>query len=205
MSGSLVYEWNDINGDRRWQPGEEGALLPSGRLVQTSRDRVAPGGSAAIGVHLSPSASIRFETAFQGAHVATTTSSQPLSSFEARQATSVTDFAIAAGWHQGQSRRVSVTYLGGFVFRRQTAETALVTSYSVRNTIGPTSLSFSTFPFGDAFEQTFESTSFTTGVMAGLDVALNISPQVALVPQVRMVAFNQDWNLRPVVAIRWRP
>jgi hypothetical protein len=204
LSGSITYEWNDINGDRRWQPGEEGALLPSSRLAQTSQTRVAPGVAAAIGVFLSSSASLRFETAFQGEHVATTESSGVLSAFDSRQATAVTDFTVAAGWHHGRSGRFSVGYLGGVVFRRQTAETSLRSLSSFRNTISPTGSTFTTLPFNDSFEQDFESTSFTTGVMAGLDVAVNVSEHFAIVPQLRMVAFNQDWNVRPVVAVRWQ-
>ena len=56
-SKSATYTWNDINGDRRWQPGEESALQTAASLEggdrrrsRTSRRRTrtkrAPGSSA---------------------------------------------------------------------------------------------------------------------------------------------------------------
>ena len=207
LSGDLTYEWNDLNGDRRWQPGEEGALLPSSLLRQTSRGRVAPGGTATVGVFLSPSISLRLEGSFQGEYVTTleSTSGGFLTSTDARQAASVTDITIAAGWHQGEARRLTIAYLGGVVFRRQHDETELATTYRTRSTISPSGGSLTFFPSSDTFEQTFESTSYRTGVMAGVDVAIKVSNHFAIVPEVRMVAFDQDWNIRPVVAMRWHP
>jgi hypothetical protein len=205
LSASPTYEWNDLNGDRRWQPGEEGALLPSTLLRQTSNGRVAPGASAAVGVFVAPSVSLRLEGSFHGDYVTTLESNGFLSSLTARQTETVTDFTVAAGWHQGESRRTTIGYLGGIVFRRQRDETVLASELLTRNTISPTGSSFTTLPGGFALEQTFESTSYSTGVIVGVDVAIKVTSHLAVVPQVRMVAFDQDWRIRPVVTMRWRP
>jgi hypothetical protein len=206
LSGSPTYEWNDLDGDRRWQPGEEGALIPSSLLRQRSKGRAAPGASAAVGVWLSQSVSLRLEGSFRSEYETTFESGSPVTTIDGRQTAAVTDISIAAGWHQGGgARRVTVGYLGGVVFRRQLDETRLSTTYRLRNTVSPSGSSFTTLPFIDTFEQTFESTSYTTGVMAGLDVAFRVSQRFAVVPQVRMVAFNQDWNVRPTIMMRWQP
>lgn len=206
LGGSLTYEWNDINGDRRWQPGEEGALLPSSQLEQRSKSRVAVGGVAAIGAFISDSVSVRFETAFIGDYKTTVSSNSQsfLESIDGTATTSFTDFTIAAAWHQS-SRRLAISYLGGVVFRREESETSLITTYRTRSTISPVGGSLVPIGIADAaFEQTFTSTAYRTGIATGVDVAVNFSRHLAIVPQLRMVAFDQDWSLRPVVALRWR-
>lgn len=208
VTGSNVtWQWNDINGDRRWQSGEEVAtVLPGLSPIQTreSPARFAPGASVAVGVFVTPSISLRLEASFQGER-ATTTESTPLRLFaptESRHAVSSTDIFVSAGWHQGESRRVTITYLGGMVFRRQREETTLTFNYSViRTIIGlPTP---TVTPQTE--EQTFGFTAYSAGVMAGLDVAFNLSQRVAIVPQVRMVTANHDLSVRPAVVMRWRP
>lgn len=207
LGSGLTYEWNDLNGDRRWQPGEEGTLLGSSMLSQRAKDRVAPGGIAAVGVLLSAKVSLRLETAFVGDYVTTiaSQSSSFLQSVEGQDTLSATDFTVAAGWHQGGLRRTTIAYLGGVVFRRARHETLLTTTYRSLNTISPTGSTFTTLPFAGGYDQRFASTSYTTGVTAGVDVAIEVASHVAVVPQVRFVAFDQDWSLRPAVVLRWRP
>lgn len=203
--GSATYEWNDANGDRRWQPGEEGLLLQSGLLRQTSAGRVQPGASAAIGTFVLPAISVRLEAARQADAVTTIESNSTLQSVEGQQSSASTDFTVAAAFHQKESRRATVAYLAGIVFRRERLETVLTTGYSLRNTVSNGGFGFTSLPFSDSFEQKFTSTSYTTGVMVGIDVALRMTSHFAVVPQVRMVVFNQDWNLRPILAVRWHP
>ena len=89
------------------------------------------------------------------------------------------------------------------VFRRQRDESTLTFNYA---SLIPTIIGRPTPPaIPQTFEASFGSTMYSTGVMAGLDVAFNLSQHVALVPQIRMVAANHEWGVRPAVAARWRP
>ena len=131
-SRNSTYSWIDLNGDRRWQPGEEGPLVSSSLSIGLpsalrSKSLVAPGASAALGVFITPSISLRVEGSYQGEH-GTETDPGDVGQFiriEDRQSVSTTDVFVAAGWHQGESRRTTITYLGGMVFRRQRDEATL--------------------------------------------------------------------------------
>jgi hypothetical protein len=203
-SSSLAYSWFDLNGDRRWQPGEEGAPIAGGLpvidLARSLERRFVPGVSAAIGVFVTPSVSVRLEGSFQQDHVFTTETTL-LTLFTpnaSRQAITNTDILVSAAWHQGESRRVSVAYLAGMVFRRQHHDTTLTFQYSILPPSGGR-------PFTVSDEQHFESTMYDVGIAAGVDVPINISRSVALVPQFRLVAANHEWHVRPAVTLRWRP
>ena len=50
----------------------------------------------------------------------------------------------------------------------------------------------------------YTTTIYDTGVMAGLDVTVNFTDHLALVPQVRLTGSSYAWNIRPGVALRWR-
>ena len=54
-------------------------------------------------------------------------------------------------------------------------------------------------------EETYEVTIYDRGVVVGIDAAVDISRHFAVVPQLRMVAAYGSWNVRPAVALRWRP
>ena len=204
LSSSVTYGWNDLNGDRLWQPGEEtGPIIRGLQELEIQRSlerRFVPGVSAAVGVFLTPSISLRLEGSFQQEHVFTTEAwplrlSMPSAT---RQEVSTSDVLIAAGWHQGESQRVTMTYLAGMVFRRQHDAATLTFQYSVLPATGGR-------PFTLTDEQHFESTLYTAGIVAGVDAAINLSQSIAIVPQFRMVAANRDWNLRPALTLRWRP
>ena len=215
LSSNPTYTWNDLNGDRRWQPGEEGSLVSTSLSIgfpsfntRTSRSRVAPGAAAAIGVFITPSVSLRVEGSFQGEHVTETGTGDlgPSIIFEDRQASSTTDIFVAAGWHQGESRRTTITYLGGMVFRRQREEATL--RYMIDVPSLPTQIGLGGRPVSGPltlFDEEFGATSYSAGVMAGVDVAINLSSHFAVVPQVRMVAANHALSVRPAVSMRWRP
>jgi len=213
LSSNPSFSWTDLNGDRRWQPGEEGSLVSSSLLVgfpsvdiRRSKSRVAPGASAAVGVFITPSVSLRLEGSFQGEHVATSETGDvgQLLSIVDRQATTVTDLFVAAGWHQGGARRTTITYLAGMVFRRQREEATFAYRYSPRilapqiglgqSLVGPLT-----------YEDHFSATSYGAGVMAGVDVSISLSTHFAVVPQVRMVAASHALSVRPAVSMRWRP
>jgi hypothetical protein len=213
-TSSPSYTWNDLNGDRRWQPGEDGSAVSTSLLigfpsfVPRSRSRVAPGAAAALGVFITPSVSLRVEGSYQGEHVTETNFSDVRQSitFEDRQATSTTDIFVAAGWHQGESRRTTITYLGGMVFRRQREEAAL--RYFIGAPTLPSMIGLGGQPvFGPLtlFDEEFGSTSYSAGIMAGVDVSINLSTHFAVVPQVRMVAAGGALSVRPAVSMRWRP
>jgi len=208
---STTYTWNDFNSDRRWQPGEESPILslgfPALTSSETSRRRVAPGAAAAVGVFITPSVSLRLEGSFQGEQVTTTEAGGLGAVLTAvdRQATATTDLFVSAGWHQGQSR-TTITYLAGMVFRRQREEATLSYTYAPRSL--PTTIGQS-MVFGQlassTFDDRFAATSYSAGIMAGIDVAIGFSEHLALVPQLRMVAAGHTLSVRPGVALRWHP
>jgi hypothetical protein len=196
-SSSSTYTWNDLGGIVSFG-------FPSVD-VRTSRSRVAPGASAAVGVFITPSVSLRLEGSFQGEQVTTSETSNLLFSTMDRQATAISDIVVAAGWHQGGARRTTITYLGGMVFRRQREEASFSYRYLPRilpTTIGPPG-NLSLPPF--SFEDEFGATTYSAGIMAGVDVTISFSRHLAVVPQLRMVAANHAWNVRPGVALQWRP
>jgi hypothetical protein len=209
IGSSVTYTWNDLNGDRRWQPGEEGRPVIGSTPFEpqrTTHKRFVPGVSVAAGVFVTPSVSLRLEGSFQRAHVFTTETDVRtflLAPDRARRALTTTDVIVAAGWHQGESRRTSLTYLAGMVFRRQREDATLTYTYSFISTVPgrPTQVP----PITLTEEQQFGSTAYNAGVMAGIDAAVRFSEHLAIVPQFRMVAANRDWNIRPVIVLRWRP
>ena len=217
-SSSSTYAWFDLNGDRRWQPGEEIGPLVSSSLSlgfpaingARSKARVTPGAVAALGVFLTPSISLRVEGSYQGEHVSELDDSDlgGLINVEDRQASLMTDIVVAAGWHQGGSRRTTITYLGGMVFRRQREEAALRYSISDRLPpqlgLGGTIVGGVTGGLGLPNDE-FSATSYSAGVMTGVDVTIGFSKHLAVVPQVRMVAANHSWSVRPAIAMRWHP
>jgi len=210
-SSNPSYLWNDLNGDRLWQPGEEStAAFPIGLSTQrTSKARLAPGGAVAVGVFITPSVSLRLEGSFQGEHVTEDELGDSSLGIVDRQASSVTDLFVAAGWHQGGSRRTTITYLAGMVFRRQREEVTLSYTYSIPPRILPTTPGQPVLGLPAAgpvtIDEEFSATSYSPGIMAGVDVAFQFSTHLAVVPQVRLVAANQTLSVRPAIAMRWHP
>ena len=208
IGSGTTFTWNDLNGDRRWQPGEEEAIVPRLTTLETrtSSARFAPGASIGFGVFVTPSISLRLEGSFQGDRI-TTIETNPQTLFtplSTRQAVAVTDLFVSAGWHQGESRRVALTYLAGMVFRRQREEMTLASWYVGIPSVG--GLPVSGQPgVRMADEETFGSTLYSGGIMAGIDAAIRLSQRVAIVPQLRIVTANHDFSVRPAVAMRWRP
>jgi hypothetical protein len=211
-SRSSTYSWIDLNGDHRWQPGEEGPLVSSSLSIGlpsalSSKSLVAPGASAALGVFITPSISLRVEGSYQGEHGTETGPGDPsqLIRIEDRQSVSTTDVFVAAGWHQGESRRTTITYLGGMVFRRQRDEAIL--RYRIADGVLPPVIGLGGAVAGSLGlpDESLSTTSYGAGIMAGLDVAINFSKHLAMVPQIRMVAANHTLSVRPAIAMRWHP
>ena len=170
----------------------------------TSRSRVSPGAAAALGVFITPSVSLRVEGSHQGEHTITNTSEvAPVLSIVDRQSVSATDLFVAAGWHQGESRRASITYLAGMVFRRQHDEASVEYNFSPR--MLPPTIGQPSFPSGFPSNAEFGATTYHAGIMAGVDVAITFSTHFALVPQLRMVAAANALSVRPAVSVRWQP
>lgn len=213
VSASPTYTWSDLNGDNRWQPGEESfpvssslmlGLPTSNAALPPDIRRFAPGGSIAAGVFLTPSISLRVEASFQGTRVSTAESGSPFDSIsvETRRESSVTDYVVAAGWHQGGTRRITIAYLAGVAFQRQREDYAYTITYQglFRS---PDGRVLNTMPI--LFDESIGTVVFNTGVMAGVDVPIQLSGRLAIVPQVRFVAVSHQWHLRPGVALRWNP
>jgi hypothetical protein len=178
--------------------------LPS--VNRRAQSRVAPGASAAVGVFITPSASLRLEGSFQGERVTTTDTGTPVLSIANRQATAVSDILIAAGWHQGGARRTTITYLAGMVFRRQHEEASFTYTYLPR--ILPLPIGQPVFPPAvgpTSFSDEFGATTYSAGIMAGVDVTFTFSTHLAVVPQLRMVAANHELSVRPGISLQWRP
>jgi hypothetical protein len=185
--------------------GDPRAVLPSDPLREISTQTFAPGVSVAGGFFAAPSISLRVEGSFQGKHVTTreTEGLQPTTA-TTQEESSVTDLMVAVGWHQGESRTAGITLLAGMVLRHRHDDTLMQINYPafvVRTGTGPDV----TFTEPTTVEQQFDSTAYSAGVMAGLDIPVKLSDHLAIVPQVRVVAANHDVSLRPAVSLRWRP
>lgn len=185
--------------------GSTGAVIspdiaPDGEKVTSSKGRFGPGASVAVGAFLSSAVSVQVEGHFRSDQVITIESVDRQGVFraETRQTTSISDVVLAVGWHQGQSRRASVSYLGGMILRRTREDFATNENYTLTSLLPPS-------PRTLTREESYGSTLFSAGIMAGIDVAVKLSPHLAIVPQVRLLAANNEWNLRPAVAVRWRP
>lgn len=152
---------------------------------------------------LSPSISVRLEGSFQGEHVTTSESTTGGLVLSSSQATSVTDVIVGAGWHQGGERRTTITYVAGMVFRRRQDEATVAQTVNFPGL--PPLIGLDGRPVITVNEQTLSRTSYGAGVMAGVDVTIAISTHFAIVPEVRMIAADGDWNIRPGVALRWKP
>jgi hypothetical protein len=179
--------------------------VPSDEQTRSTNDRFAPGGVVALGVFVSPSVSLRLEASFQGGHVTAeeTSSAREEYRYSFRNTSRTTDLTVAAAWHQGDGR-TSISYLGGIVFRRQRNDTFTSFTYPnlvVRNVGGRLVQVIEP----ETEEDSHEATLYDKGVMAGIDVTVNLSSHLALVPQVRLVGQSYSWNVRPAVALRWRP
>lgn len=61
-----------------------------------------------------------------------------------------------------------------------------------------------TLPVG-ALQRNLNSTRYTAGAIAGVELSYLISTHLSLVPQVRAIAANREWSIRPSVVMRWRP
>jgi hypothetical protein len=187
-------------------PGGGGVIDPTSvPRTHSNRDRLAPGGAFALGVFVSPSVSLRVETSFQGNHVTTeeTSIASESTSSLLRYTTSTTDLTAAAGWHQGTGR-TTVSYLAGIVFRRQETDTFARFTYPnvVVRTVGGRPVQVIE-PV--TTEENYTTTMYDTGLMAGIDVTVNVSSHLAIVPQVRLVGSSYSWSVRPGVLMRWRP
>ena len=160
-----------------------------------------PGASVAVGVFITPSVSIRTEGSFQTDDVSN--DSLGMFGLASLESMSITDVIVAAGWHQGGTRRTTITYLAGMVFRRQHEDMSLTYSFpGLSRVLDPRLLPPGSMQTTDI---EFGSTLYSAGVAAGVDVGFNLSEHFAIVPQFRLVAANHDLSLRPAVAMRWRP
>ena len=177
---------------------------PSDEQTRSTRERVAPGGAFALGVFVTPSVSLRVETSFHGQHVSSdeTSSASEGTSVLQRRLSSATDFSVAAGWHQGTGR-TTISYLAGIVFRREKDESFARFTYPsvvVRSVGGR----FVQVVETETTEGSYNATVYDRGVMAGIDVTVNLSDHFAIVPQVRLVGASYSWNVRPGIMMRWR-
>ena len=94
-AGSVTYRWNDPNGDRRWQPGEEDAVagITYSETRTSAQPRLAPGALIGIGAFLTPPVSVRIDGALQRAR-ATNSETTPLlfqPAIMSRRAVAITD------------------------------------------------------------------------------------------------------------------
>jgi hypothetical protein len=184
--------WTDVN--------PVTSILPAGDLGRSGR--WMPGASAAIGVFITPSISLRAEGSFQTDEIRSDETISRLG-LETRESNTITDVIVAAGWHQGGTRRTTITYLAGMVFRRQHQDTAMTYSFpGASRVLDPRMLTPN--PFGTT-EIEYSSTLYSAGVAAGVDVGIKVSEHVAVVPQFRLIAANYAWSVRPAVALRWQP
>jgi len=182
------------------------SLSVGDEVIDESKTRVSAGAALAIGVFVTPSVSLRVEGSFQGAQATDTlATSAQLGTREASHATTKnTDVVIADAWHQRSSRKVSVNYLAGMVFRRQTSGSSYRSSYPALSTSivnGRVQQRIETV----TDESDYSYAAYAAGIMAGIDVVWRLTDSLALVPQFRMVTATSELALRPAITLRWQP
>lgn len=87
--------------------------------------------------------------------------------------------------------RFSLVYLGGVAFRRTRNEFAYTVPIFIASTIRQER-------YRDEFVQ------FGTGVSIGLDAPVTMTEHLRLVPGIRMLAGDAEWQLRPSVGLVWQ-
>jgi hypothetical protein len=175
-------------------------------VTEESQTRTSAGAALAVGVFVTPSVSLRVEGSFQGGYSrdSVTTSAALQTRDESHRSTKNTDVIVAAAWHQGASRKVSVNYLAGMVFRRYEAETFDRVSYPALTTSVVNGRVVQSVTI-ETDESNYDVTGYGAGIMAGIDVVWRLSDSLALVPQFRMVTATSELALRPAITLRWNP
>jgi hypothetical protein len=177
--------------------------------VPTSDDQSAtvPGGGFAVGTFLAPRVSVRLELAVQGSSDFSYAAPQLISDSLVSTSIRVTDdrrswaTTVLAGYHAERRGRLRLAYSGGVAFVGERTDRAIVISSSLQPSFGPPFL-VSVFP---TVVQRSEARvySYRPAVAVGLDAEIGLGTRVAVVPQLRVVAFTGRISIRPGVAIRW--
>ena len=157
------------------------------------------GGSLAIGTFLSRNVSVRLEVARPGGSHVTYPSPalfgvSPLD-ITATYSSDYQSWAttVLAGYHNEPRGRLRLAYLGGVAFVRE--QTHLVSVISIPGLLLVPPRTSRT-----------ETTAFSTrpAVAVGMDAEIAAARHLAVVPQLRVIAFGGRLGVRPGVALRWK-
>jgi hypothetical protein len=175
-------------------------------VFEESESGVTAGAALAVGVFVAPSVSLRLEASVQGGYSrdSVTTSASQQTRDESHETTKNTDVIVAAAWHQGTARKVSVNYLAGMVFRRYVVDSSNVFSFPELTTSVVNGRLVQNVTISSD-ESDYDVTAYGAGIMAGIDVVWRLSDSLAVVPQFRMVTATSELALRPAITLRWNP
>src|SRR6185436_18619807 len=173
---------------------------------------IVPGGAVGVGTFLTSDVSLRMEVAFPAGTSAASTSSIPplidlpidlpigsliaISSINSATTSlrSVSTMVLAA-YHMKPAGRLRVAYLGGVSFERLRTNLVTTTTSAGLPPLIPTRV----------VRVDTTTIGYNTAIALGMDAAVELATHVALVPQVRVVAFGGFIGIRPGVAVRWTP
>lgn len=185
-------------------------------------DGTVAGGSAAIGLWLTPSVSVRFEVGWPAQLETTVEQRYPIpavsgvslpypgyrSTIEVRDR--IRTFSPLLAWHTARRHGVQLGFIGGATFVARTQQVIDDTIYPLYLMSLPSGLPgalLGGLPTASLVApQRTETTTTTYGVtaQAGLDADIALGAHVSMVPQIRAIGFGGGLSVRPGVGIRIR-
>jgi hypothetical protein len=183
-----------------------------------SRDATAAGGSIRVGTWVHPRWTLevgadvtsKTSTTTRGPVIAIFPSVPPL---EITSSTSFVSVTTMVGFHSPAGRRVRLGYLAGFSFVRATCKTDYSSSLAAL-VDGATTLA--SFSFDGITIPTFPRSSITLPASAfnekrnsgaltlGFEAAIDLTPRIAIVPELRASTLSGVFLVRPGVGARWK-
>ena len=179
-------------------------------LGDFSRDATAAGGGLRVGTWVHPRWTL--EIGAEGATRTTATFNGPViaifpppPAFNLRASTSFINVSTMVGFHSPAGRQVRLGYRAGFSFMRATHTTelpdhelAFFTFGDLRGSLTSAQRSSLALPSG-ALASTQNSGALTLGIEAAVD----LTPKIALVPELRASTWSGVFLIRPGVGARY--
>lgn len=187
-------------------------------LADFSRDAIGAGGGVRVGTWVHPRWTLE-----AGAEVATRTTATfngpviaifpPPRGLDFRASSSFINVTTMVGFHSPAGKRVRMGYRAGFSFVRATRTTELPFDALSYLTFGG-EVGFSTSgPTGPFTSTSRSSLTLPSGALAskqnsgaltlGIESAIDLTPKIAIVPELRASTWSGVFLIRPGVGVRW--
>jgi hypothetical protein len=172
---------------------------PFGEVGFPDASGTTVGGSLGVGGFLAPRWSVRFEYGAEGTRHDSTNFSGPLGALTFTRSTQLDERlktgSVLLGYHTGSRGMASLTFLAGMVLvhRRQ--------HLLQQNSIQPPLLPPATVPVLEPRTEVV-NTELRLGPAVGVDLVLAVWPRFAVVPEMRVLVFGNNWVFRPGMSVR---